>query len=86
MNTTTATSGTKCYLDSFAGLVPAVAVSVADSGNGVGGKITIRITALRNRAYRRGEIVETNGLHAVPRNHVFTRSGQYRIRGGYTWV
>jgi hypothetical protein len=66
-------TGCKAYLDSFNGLIPAVVVSVTDMWN-----VKLRLTASR-AAYKRGEVIETNSLHAVPREAVHVRSGQYRI-------
>lgn len=76
-----------CYLDSFSGLVPAIALELIPPDGFNSARVRMRLTANRG-AYRRGEIVETSILHAVPRKAVYTLRGCYgkgtRI-GGYSW-
>jgi hypothetical protein len=66
-------TGTKVYFDTFAGLIPAHVEAVTDLWT-----VKLKLTATRG-AYKRGEVIETNALHAVPRKTVFVRCGQYRI-------
>jgi len=55
------------YYDSFNGLIPVKVLRIT----GVSGiastaqRCTLQVTASRS-AYKRGEIIETNGLHLVP--------------------
>jgi hypothetical protein len=76
----TLTVGSKAYYDTFAGLIPCVVLSITH-GDGLT-QARLRLTAKRG-AYRRGELVTANTLHAVPRNAVYTRGGVRRI-GFYT--
>jgi hypothetical protein len=70
------TTGCLAYYDTFAGLVPCWIVSI----NGPIGTpstaqtVTIKLTARRG-AYKRGEVLETNGLHVCPRGAL--RRGKY---------
>ena len=74
--------GSKAYYDSMSGLVACKVIDI----RGVDGMcssrqtVTLKITARNSRLYTRGEIIETWGLHAVPRKSVRMRGGQYRIR------
>jgi len=73
-------TGSKAYWDSFTGLVPASIVSI----QGVSGLastaqiVVLELTGTRG-AYRKGERVETSGLHAVPRASVRFRKHGTRI-------
>jgi hypothetical protein len=66
-------TGAQAYFDTFAGLIPARVTSVKDSWT-----VSLKLTATRG-AYKRGETITTNSLHAIPRTAVHVRSGQYRI-------
>jgi len=76
------TVGCLAYLDSFYGLVPCRVLSIVGKSGmaNTGQHITVRLTASR-QAYKRGETIESNALHVVPRRAVCVRCGQYRIRG-----
>lgn len=74
-------SGDLVYLDSFAGLIPAKLLAVSPYRQ----YGRCRVTANR-RAYSRGEVVTFRLSGIVPRNHVYTRSGQCRIRGEWTFA
>lgn len=71
-------SGCLAYLDSFAGLVPCRVLSIGP-GSLVMQSVRVEITA-KHGPYHKGETVETNGLHAVPRKAVYCRGGHYKIR------
>ena len=72
--------GTFAYLDTFAGLVPCKVTAISGEG------ITIRLTATRG-AYKRGEVLTyERGDSIVPRECVYVRDYQYRIRNTYQWV
>lgn len=71
--------GDLIFLDSFSGLVPAKVTGYATWGD-----IKVQITAERG-AYRRGEHTTFTPSHCVPRKHVRTRRGHYRIFGSWTF-
>jgi hypothetical protein len=73
MNTPTLAAGCKAYIDSFAGLIPCVVLSVHNKW-----EVSVKLTATRG-AYKRGETITENSLHVVPRAAVHVRNGQYRI-------
>ncbi len=76
-------SGDLAYFDSFAGLI-ACRVQTITGTSGVASTaqtIRFRITSAGNNAYKRGEIMETSGLHVVPRNAVHRVGYFFRIRG-----
>ena len=75
MRDITLKTGAKVYFDTFAGLIPARVFSISDMWT-----VRLKLTASRPRsAYRKGEVIETNSLHAIPRGAAHVRSGQYRI-------
>lgn len=47
-----------------------------------GGEVQVKLTAARP-GYRRGEVISQRSNNVVPRKHVYTRNGQYRIRGSW---
>jgi hypothetical protein len=69
------------YLDSFAGLIPAKVLAFGPLGQ----HARCRVTATRGD-YKRGEVVTFAHNAVVPRNHVYRRSGQYLIRGYWTFA
>ena len=74
--------GDKAFYDSYyAGLVPCKVVAITGTAGpaGLQQRVTC-ITTARRGPYKRGEKIETFGLHAVPRRAVVVRGGQYRIR------
>ncbi len=75
-------TGTLCYFDSFAGMVPCKVMGISGaSGNPSSDQtVTLLVTATLG-AYRKGETLETNGLHAVPcKAHYYGPCGIGRIR------
>lgn len=68
--------GTLAYFDSFSGLIKCKVI-----GHGECGEVRIRITVSKG-AYVKREIIEYPNLWIVPRDRVFIRSGQYRIKAG----
>lgn len=75
-------TGDLAYFDSFAGMVPCKVLSIG----GISGlassaqAVTLVVTATRG-AYQKGEVLETSGLHAVPRcAHYYGPCGIGRIR------
>jgi hypothetical protein len=64
-------TGDLAYFDSFAGLVPCKIIAMTGRSGiaSTAQEIVLRLTARRG-AYRRGEVVLTTGLHAVPRGAV----------------
>lgn len=74
-------SGDLAYFDSFAGLV-ACRVQRITGISGVASTaqtVRFRITAGRNKAYKRGEIMETSALHVVPRKAVHRVGCFFRV-------
>lgn len=72
----------KCYIDSFAGLVPCIAIGMHVARHGGVNKVLVKITATRG-AYKRGEQSWHYWSSVVPRGAVFVKRGtfgQYRIR------
>lgn len=83
--------GSLAYVDTFAGLVPCKVLSVSKGGPFPGwiatgeNALCVKLTATR-QAYRKGETIENRtAAQVVPRSHVITRGGQYRIRTNYSW-
>ena len=74
-------TGDLAYLDTFAGLVPCKVVSMTgENGRPSSSQtIVVRLTASKG-AYKRGETIESNGLHVVARGAVYVSSGMFRIR------
>ena len=68
--------GELVYYDSFCGLVKGKIISIASDSQ----KFTVKVTALKHRIYRLGELIESNRLHIIPRDRIYTRSGIYHIR------
>ena len=71
---TTLKTGCKAYYDTFNGLIPCVVLSVKSKWH-----VEFKLTANR-AAYKRGEILSGNSLHVIPREAVYVRSGQCRIK------
>lgn len=69
-------TGCLAYYDCFTGFIPCWITAI----NGPVGvpstaqRVTIKITA-RKGAYKRGEVIETSGIHVVPRGAL--RRGKY---------
>jgi len=74
------------YFDSFAGIVPVrVESMVADESSPGGYRFKVRATAARG-AYVRGQSIEANGLHVIPRPALYKRrGGSWRILP-YNWA
>lgn len=85
----TFTTGAKCYLDTFAGMVPCVVTAVARESFGfiVGARdsVSVRLTA-DSGAYKRGEIIESSADKIVPRKMCHIRLSQYRVDTLYRFV
>lgn len=83
------TVGTKAYYDTlFHGLIPCVVIGVERKCYGFRcgpNAVSIRLTADRG-AYKRGEVLKIDGMHAPPRKMVRTSRGHYRIRTYYSYV
>ncbi|MGK5496420.1 hypothetical protein [Streptomyces sp. URMC 125] len=79
-------AGTLAYVDSFGPLVPVKVLEVIEPANGheIRGRIKVKVTADRP-GYRRGEVFTQDAYRVVPRKHVYTRRGQYRINTAYRW-
>ncbi len=73
-------SGDAAFYDTFAGTIPCKVLSITGrSGNpGSAQTITVKLTASRG-AYKKGEVIESNGLKIVPRAAVHGN----RIRSNY---
>jgi len=91
MKNKSAIQSLKAYLATFSGLIPCVIIAHNDTlahvptlaGRSSSCTITVKLTAKRG-AYKRGEIIESDALHVIPRNAVYRSSGQYRFRS-YAW-
>lgn len=75
-------TGCKAYYDSFGGTVACVVTHI----EGASGRastdqiVTVRITATKHRAYKKGESVITSGLHVLPRECLRRRRYSSTIR------
>jgi hypothetical protein len=86
------TIGSLAYFDSFSGLIPCKVLEISDklkSDSKFAGKtsdciISVKLTANR-RAYKRGEIIKSDALKIIPRQHISRRKYGARIIGGYSW-
>jgi len=88
--TNTYPAGTLAYIDSLCGLIPCKVIDVFPdlAGSVPGIKVTrckVKITA-RRPGFQVGELYIKDGRDIIPRNHVYTRCGQFRIRGSYKWI
>lgn len=80
-------AGELAYYDTFSGLIPCKVIEVILWGSGKtiqSGKVKIKLTADR-QAYKRGEILEVTADNVIPRNHIRTSSGKYKINVYYEW-
>ncbi len=74
-------TGDLCYFDSMSGLIPARVLSITGRSGRCGSDQTVRLQLTAARpGYKRGEVLETWGLHAVPRKSVRQHGYQWRIR------
>jgi hypothetical protein len=74
-------TGELAYLDTFAGLVPCKVVKMEGASGFPSSSQTVVVKLTTSKgAYRRGEIIESNGLHVVARGAVYVRGGQFRIK------
>jgi hypothetical protein len=75
-------SGDLAYFDSFSGLVACRVQRITGTSGPASTAQTVRfrITASGNKAYKHGDILETHGLHVVPRNAVHRIGYFFRIR------
>ena len=71
--------GTKVYYDTFSGLIPGILTAIHET------EVSVKLTANRG-AYRKGETILASRHMTVPRNHVFRRCGQFRIRTNYAYA
>lgn len=86
-------AGALAFLDTVSGLVPCKVLSVGKHAPYSGWLVTsrsfdavsVRLTATRG-AWKRGETVSGMATRVIPRKHVVTVGGQYRIRTNYSWV
>jgi len=80
--------GTLAYLDTFAGLVPCKVIRIDKPGNGSlisNGSLAVKLTASRG-AYKKGEILDRqSACEVIPRSHVRTVSGKFRVRTNYRY-
>lgn len=80
-------AGDLAYIDTLrSGLVPCKVVSVSYErhfGNDWQ-VITVKVTGKRP-GYKRGDVTTGTRSTIIPRDHIFTRAGQYRILAGYIW-
>jgi len=85
-------NGTLAFFDTYAsGLVPVKVEQIPAGGPFVGwlchpseNFIRCKVTANRG-AYRRGETLLLAPRFCVPRSHVYTRGGSYRIATNYSF-
>lgn len=68
------------YYDSLRGLAKCRVISAHRTEGISGWRIKVRITARNHPIYSCGEIVESNGLHVIPRDKVRRYRGQYFAR------
>ena len=73
------TTGELAYIDSFSGLIPCKVMEITPR------LITVKITATR-RVFYKGELIDCDPNHVVPRDSVFTRCGNYHIHNNYQWI
>lgn len=71
------------YIDSFSGLVPCKVLYISEPDEYGGHYIKVKVTASRN-GYKRGTVETFTGRIIVPRDAVYLRCHQYRIRP-YSW-
>lgn len=75
----TLTIGSLAYFDSFAGLIPCKVTQITGRSGFANSAQSVTLVLTANRgAYKRGEKIETNGLHAVPRKAVHGRMQRIR--------
>jgi hypothetical protein len=81
-NPPTFAPGTLAYVDGFGPFVPCKVTNVSRDHS----KVHVLITATdRTRTYVKGDVIAVNASRVVPRERVYVRSGQYRIRP-YRWI
>lgn len=81
-------TGDLAYYDSFAGMIPCKVTAITGTSGiaSTAQRVTLTVTASQanccgRSAYKRGEQIETNGIHAVPRKaHYHGSCGIGRIR------
>ena len=73
--------GDKAYYDSLRGLIACKVIDIrgTDGMASTAQSVTLKITGI-HPIYSRGEMLETSGLHAIPRKAVHIRDGIFRIR------
>ncbi len=69
------TTGSLAYFDSFGGMVPCKVTSITGPSGlpSSAQQVTLTVTASQAKCcgrspYKRGDTIETNGLHALPRD------------------
>ena len=80
----TLTNGSLAYYDCFAGLIPCKVLSITGTSGMCGSdqQVTFKLTASRG-AYKRGEVLNSWGLHVVPRGAVRgNRIRSYQVIAG----
>ena len=76
----------KVYYDSFSGLIKGKLVAIdldlrlRELPINPPTKYTIKITSRSNKIYKLGDFVETIKSRIIPRDKVYIRSGQYKIK------
>ena len=76
----------KVYYDSFSGLIKGKLVAIdldlrlRELPINPPIKYTIKITSRFNKVYKPGDFVETIRSRIIPRDKVYIRSGQYKIK------
>lgn len=78
MSISTLRAGDLAYFDSMGGLVPVRIVRLWTDGPTT--RAEVQVTATR-KAYRRGDVLETNAVLVIARETVHTRCGNLVIRG-----
>lgn len=77
------TVGCLAYFDSFFGMVPAKVKSISGRSGvpSVSQVVVLVVTSNHYDAYKKGEEITTNGIHAVPRKaHYYSACGLGRIK------
>lgn len=84
--------GALAYYDSFNGLIPCRVLSVRHTANATRGihcenlgEVSVQFLVTANRpGYKLGEVLESNGMHIVPRGAIYRHNHIVRIKS-YTY-
>lgn len=64
-------TGDLAYFDTFSGLIPCKVLGITGASGRASSSQTVRFKLTASRgAYRRGEYLESDGLHVIPRKSV----------------